>query len=118
MSNFEAQVPIAPLVDNNIGTAAFRSDDSKSLVLLSLLFHLALSDFFSFRFAHRAFAAFAARAFAWGVPATALPPLAPIRLRYSLMDSSTVVWFPYHRIGPINPTHLRKSKMNTCTLNR
>jgi hypothetical protein len=42
MSNFEAQVPIAPLVDNNIGTAAFRSDDSKSLVLLSLLFHLAL----------------------------------------------------------------------------
>ena len=57
--------------------------------------------------AHRAFAAFAARAlalgvpaiafaafaaafaFAWGFPASALPPLAPMRLRYCLMDSST-----------------------------
>ena len=57
--------------------------------------------------AHRAFAAFAARAlalgvpaiafaafaaafaFAWGFSASALPPLAPMRLRYCLMDSST-----------------------------
>jgi hypothetical protein len=65
--------------------------------------------FFScFRFAHLAFAAFAARALAWGVPAiafaafaaafafawgfsaSALPPLDPMRLRYCLMDSSTV----------------------------
>jgi hypothetical protein len=57
--------------------------------------------------AHRAFAAFAARAlalgvpaiafaafaaalaFAWGFPASALPPLDPMRLRYCLMDLST-----------------------------
>jgi hypothetical protein len=41
-----------------------------------------------------------------------------MRLRYSLMDSSIVVWFAYHRIGPINSKHWRKSKMNTPTLNR
>ena len=69
-------------------------------------FHF-LVFFSSFRFAHRAFAAFAARAlalgvpaivfaafaaafaFAWGFSASALPPLDPIRLRYCLMDSST-----------------------------
>src|SRR5258708_5040925 len=64
-------------------------------------------SFLCFRLAHLAFAAFAARAlalgvpaiafaafaaalaFAWGFPASALPPLDPMRLRNCLMDSST-----------------------------
>jgi hypothetical protein len=44
--------------------------------------------------------------------------LDPMCLRYSLMDSFTVVWLPYQRIGPINGKHWRKSEMNTPTLNR
>jgi hypothetical protein len=42
LSDFEAQAPIAPPVHNNIRTATLRSDDSKPLVLLFLLLHLAL----------------------------------------------------------------------------
>jgi hypothetical protein len=42
LSDFEARVPIAPPVHNNIRTATFRSDDGKLLVLLFLLLHLAL----------------------------------------------------------------------------
>src|SRR5260221_14233558 len=94
---------IAPPVHNNIRTAAFRSDDSKALILLFLLLHLALFCFLLLSFCPSGFCRLCRSCFRLGCSGHCLPTFGPDLPEVFLIEFFHSCWVSFPVVRHMQP---------------